>query len=170
MLKHMTLLVTLVFILAVPLVHAQAGIGKKFGARDPRTCASTKEPARGGPSADQAKQYFICGIEGINHFGSLKLVDNVTLEVGKGRPFDRRTDSTSDIDPSQTVYPIRGGFTMWVCEERTRVTGDPNKNCSRETYSKNTGICYRDTFGDWHCELSYSPNFRETDHNVPPPK
>ena len=26
---------------------AQSGEGKKFGARDPRTCASRKEPARG---------------------------------------------------------------------------------------------------------------------------
>ena len=170
MLKRFALLAIVVFILGLSLTYAQNGIGKKFGARDPRTCGSTKNPAQSGPSADQATKYFICGIEGINHFGSLKLVDAVTVEVGKGRPFNRNTDSTSDIDPSQTVFPIRGGFTMSICEERSRVTGDPNKNCLRETFTKNTGICYKDTFGDWHCELSYSPNFRETEHSVPPPR
>jgi hypothetical protein len=170
MLTRFALVAVLVFALGGLGASAQNGVGKKFGARDPRACGSTKEPGRGGPSADQAKQYFICGFEGINHFGSLKLVDAVSVEVGKGRPFNRTTDSTSDIDPSQTVFPIRGGFTLWVCEERARVTGDPNKNCTREAFTKNTGICYKDTFGDWHCELDYSPNFRETDHNMPPPR
>jgi hypothetical protein len=57
MLQRLVLLMTLV--LAAGVAYAQQGIGKPFGARDPRTCASREA----GLSAAQAKQYFICDSE-----------------------------------------------------------------------------------------------------------
>jgi hypothetical protein len=138
-------------------ISAQGGLGKKFGARDPRTCASKKEPASGAPTAAQLKAYFICDSEMMTRSGMvgdlLYLVTDVVVEVGKGRPFNQATDSNTSIDPSQPVYPIRGSYVGWQCG----VVGQPNsaagKNCARNDASKVAGVCYKDTFGDWHCGM-----------------
>jgi hypothetical protein len=142
----------------------QKGSGAKFGARDARTCGSRKEPVNGSPSAAQLKQYMICDMEYVQAAGAsgalLYLVGNVNIEVGKGRPFNMRTDSYSDVDPSQAVYPIRGTFMQWQCAEPRKpipgVTNAPvaGKNCFKyETPSTASGISYKDTFGDWHTKI-----------------
>ena len=160
---------------------AQKGSGGKFSARDARTCPSRKEPRNGAPSAAQLKQYVICDMEYVQAAGAsgalLYLVGNVNIEVGKGRPFNILTDSFPDVDPSQTVYPIRGTFMQWQCAEPQKpipgVTNAPvvGKNCFKyETPSTASGISYKDTFGDWHtkicCTVSSSGSRVEY---VPPP-
>jgi hypothetical protein len=138
-------------------VAAQSGDGKRYGARDPQTCASKKDPVNGPPTAAQFRKYFICDNEFVQHAGAigdfLYLVTDVTLEVGKGRPFNHLTDSFQNVDPSQTVYPIRGGYVAWQCTALGQVNGDPGKNCSRNDASKVEGTCYKDAFGDWHCHM-----------------
>ena len=70
------------------------------------------------PTADQLKQYFICDNENTTGLGNgqvLYLATNVSVEVAKGRPYSASTDATQDVDPSQTVYPIRGSFDWWQC-------------------------------------------------------
>jgi hypothetical protein len=173
----------LVIALSVAAVEAlaQKGSGASFGARDARTCPSRKEPRNGAPSAAQLKQYVICDSEHFQAAGAsgalLYLVGNVSIEAGKGRPFNILTDSWPDVDPSQTVYPIRGTYMQWQCSEPRKpipgVTNAPvaGKNCFKyETPSPASGIAYKDTFGDWHtkicCVVSSSGSRVEY---VPPP-
>ena len=59
----------------VPSMDAQTGVGAKFGARDPLTCASTKEPSKGAPSPEQAKQYVRCHWEKVEAGNSLFLLE-----------------------------------------------------------------------------------------------
>src|ERR1019366_1712559 len=151
--------VVLVFVLALGVVGAfgQSGAGAKFGARDPRTCASRKNPVKGAPTADQLKQYFICDYEQVSYAwgpGALTLVADVTVEVGKGRPFNIVLDSFSGIDPAQTVYPIRGRYTLWNCGELGKDGNEPGHSCQNKIQNDNAvGICYQDSFGDWHCKF-----------------
>ena len=151
--------VAVVCVLAHCVVGAlgQSGAGAKFGARDPRTCASRKDPVKGAPSADQLKRYFICDAEGVNYAwgpGALTLVTDVTVEVGKGRPFNMALDSFPGIDPTQTIYPIRGKYTFWSCGELGKDGNEPGHSCLNKNQHDNAeGICYRDSFADWHCKF-----------------
>ena len=155
---------------------AQTGVGAKFGARDPRTCASLKEPVKGAPAAEQLKRYFICGEEKVTNSiasgDSLHLVTNVTLEVARGRPFNPATDSWHDIDVTQTVYPVRGGYTYFVCSTLARtaeIGGNPAKTCFKYEQPHAVGICYKNTFGDWRCKFSDADVTGTTMELFPPP-
>ena len=140
-------------------VHALAatGDGKKFGARDPRACPSLKEPTGGAPSAAQVKLIVSCQAESLQRSGAvgdlLYLVTDVSVEIGKGHAFNPLTDSYNAIDPSQTVYPIRGSYTAWQCGVSGSIGAPVGKNCARNDAVPMTGNCYKDTFGDWHCNL-----------------
>jgi hypothetical protein len=160
MTKLPLLLATLVLALHGPAAFAQEGSGKPFGARDPRTCASRKS----GLSAAQARQYLICDMELVNNVHAdspgLTLVTDVMVEVGKGRPFNYQSDSfgfatTNAIDPSQTVYPIRGSLNSWNCVKLGAIGGgESGKNCVKWPGPAVTGICFKNSFGDWHCMIS----------------
>ena len=135
------------------LADAQQNSGKPFGARDPRTCSSRKD----GLSAAQARQYVICDYEKVVQPNSpkaiLTLATDVTVEIGRGRPFNMLTDSNyHGIDPSQTVYPIRGSFNGWSCHTISGSFSGSN-TCSEWPQTAAAGICYKDSFGDWHCEM-----------------
>ena len=149
--------VVLVATLAAATVLAESGDGKRFGARDPRTCSSKKDPVHGAPTAAQVKQNFICENEKLTRSGSagdlLYLVSDVNVEIGKGRPFNPLTDSFQNIDPSQMVYPIRGGYVSWQCAVVGTINGAAGKNCSRNDAPQVAGSCYKDAFGDWHCNM-----------------
>jgi hypothetical protein len=141
---------------------AQPGSGARFGARDPHTCGSRKEPARGAPTAAQLTQYFICDNEFFQPASAtgplLYLIDNAKVEVGKGRPFSIVTDAYTDVDPSQTVYPIRGSYTQYQCSVPQPPSAPFNapkagKNCFKYEAPAATGICYKSTFGEWHCKM-----------------
>ncbi|HEX9202192.1 MAG TPA: hypothetical protein VF865_21720 [Acidobacteriaceae bacterium] len=155
---------------------AQQGTGKKFATRDPFVCKSKKDPAKGAPSPDQIKQYFRCNSEtGERSSGSnyLYLLDNITVEVGAGRPYQVSEMSIPEIDPSKLVYPIRGSFDRYQCSDPAHASQDargnsvspPGKNCSLFLAPHATGICWRTTFGDWDCTMadgnaSYRPDRR----------
>jgi hypothetical protein len=149
--------ISVIFAMCAMPVFSQAGAGAKFGARDPRTCASMKTPARGAPTGDQLKQIFICESENVSSSIAsgelLHLVTDVNIEVAKGRPFQMRTDAWPDIDPSQLVYPIRGSYVMWQCVALGRINGERGKNCTKADQPHASGVCYKDTFGDWHCKF-----------------
>ena len=136
---------------------AATGDGKKFGARDPRGCPSLKEPTGGAPSAAQVTRILACQAEFLQHSGAigdlLYLVTDVSAEIGKGRPFNPRTDSYPSIDPTQTVYPIRGTYTHWQCGVSGSIGAPAGKNCSRNDAIPMGGSCFKDTFGDWHCSV-----------------
>ncbi len=145
--------------------NAWAGIGSKYAARDPVTCSSTKEPAKGAPSAQQAANYVRCHDEGEDSFHHLILEQDVKVEIGKGRPFQggRLSDiNMHDVDPSELVYPIRGSYMMYQCSNIA--PGDPwqsiyaaGKNCAIYDHKNAVGSCWKTTFGDWKCTMG-DPN------------
>src|ERR1035438_9500274 len=105
-LKLSVLAITLLLGVTGASAEDKKGQGARFDTRDPQSCASRKEPAKGALTAAQAKQYWLCEAEVMVKAGSpendqLWLNTNVIVEVGKGRPFNSHTDSDdSAIDPS----------------------------------------------------------------------
>jgi hypothetical protein len=140
----------------IPSVWAQAHPGTPFGARDPVVCASRKAPAKGAPTAAQANAYFRCDNELVNGF--LYLVTEIKLEVApSARAFNILTDTTGIIDPKQPIYNIRGSYAAYSCWNLASANPGqfpPGKSCSRSDVSNATGMCYKDTFGDWHCVMN----------------
>jgi hypothetical protein len=141
-------------------VWAQTHPGAIFGTRDPAVCASRKAPAKGAPTVDQAKTYFRCDTELLN--GILYLVADVKVEVApNSRPFNIQTDTTGIIDPAQPIYNIRGSFTKFACMNPATGSGWPppdgqwpiGKNCTHSAVTNATGMCYKDSFADWHCVM-----------------
>jgi hypothetical protein len=87
---------------------------------------------------------------------NLYLDSEVRIEVASSaRPFNIVTDgSPNDIDPKQQVYNIRGSFAQYQCSTPNAGGGGTypiGKNCTRRDFPKFVGMCYKDTFGDWHC-------------------
>ena len=154
------------------LLNAQAGVGAKYGARDPAKCRSTKEPDKGAPTPEQVKRYVMCALEGEQGVAppNLTLLENVQVEIGKGRPFSPSADRyKSDADVNSPVYPIRGSYDMYICSPPVapfRVIGN---NCSVFGHSQATGACYRTTFGDWSCSMAPIGGTSQRD-NVAAPK
>jgi hypothetical protein len=154
-------LLTLLTVLGGSSAWAQTHPGAPFGARDPHVCASRKDPAKGGPTADQAKAYFLCDSEILVRFGGnrsyLYLVAELKIEVApNARPFNIVTDTGSNgaIDPQQPVYNIRGTYAYYQCVTPDSGGGGTypiGKNCTRQDITKMSGLCYKDTFADWHC-------------------
>jgi len=82
----------------------------------------------------------------------LYLLENIKVEVGKGRPFQPSDLNFPDIDNSQPLYPIRGSYDWYVCHIN-EVGFPPGKNCSIYKEPSCTGFCYKTTFGDWNCTM-----------------
>jgi hypothetical protein len=149
-------------LLAQPGLVPQASVGRAYGTRDPLACTSKKEPARGAPSAEQARQYFICGKSGDRESrDTLFLVENVRAEVGKGRPFqggNLADINMHDIDPSLPVYPIRGAYVLYSCRKlNQRLYGQRAEDqCMIWDHPNAEGACYTTTFGDWNCKMADS--------------
>ncbi len=131
----------------------QAGVGKKYGARDPRTCADAKQPSHGAPSAAQAVQYVICNSEH-ELANQLYLLDEVKVEVGGPRPFNPRDDrNVRNLDPKQPLYGIRGSYKQYQCSPVSNYMRNAGRNCFVYDHQHAEGYCYKDTFGDWHCGM-----------------
>lgn len=138
-------------------LYAQAGVGAKYGARDPVKCKSTKEPDKGAPTPEQVKRYVKCAMEGEQGVAPphLNLLENVEVEIGKARPFNPNGDVyKSDADVNSPVYPIRGSYDMYICSPPVAPFRVLGKNCSVFGYPRATGACYRTTFGDWYCDMT----------------
>lgn len=150
-------------------VWAQSHPGTPFGARDPAICASRKTPAKGAPTVDQPKAYFYCDTELAN--GYLYLVADVKVEVApSARAFNILTDTTGIIDPKQPIYNIRGSYTAYQCWNLASATPGqfpPGKSCSSSNVTNATGMCYRDSFADWHCVMAGQKSWPTPNHAPP---
>ena len=149
-------------------------VGARFGSRDPRTCASRSEPL----TAETARQYFICDQEfvvGPNASGeSIYLVADVKVQLGRPRAFDPLTDTfefaqTNAIDPSQKVVPIRGSFNEYVCGKIGQINAPAGSNCNLTTNPHAMGLCFVNSFGDWHCTMTDLGGVREFNASHAPP-
>ena len=153
------------------LVGDKSGVGKNYGARDPLTCKSTKDPEKGPPSADQVRAYFISGFEqekGTGTLGELYLTENVKVEIGKGRPFEQG-DGSGDVDVHELIYPIRGSYTYYRCYPVNSVH-PLGKNSVKVEQPKAEGLCYKTTFGDWKCTMADFHTGKSLDGYFPAPK
>jgi len=145
------------------------GIGAPYGAREPRVCKDKKQPRTGALTAAQAKEYLICDAEKV--FGvDLGFVEDVTVEVGKPRPYNIKEDfNYNDIDTKFPIYPIRGSYKSYNCQPINGDGRNRGKNCSIYDNPNAKGSCYKNSFGDWTCAMTdaYTGKFIATD--VPPP-
>jgi hypothetical protein len=147
---------------------SEAQVGARYRARDPQTCASRKDPAKGPITADLAKKYVTCHIEAESS-GKLYLLENVTVEVGKGTPFKELPSSARPFggDPDGLVYQIRGSLTRYQCAPISDILQNAGKNCNIYQEPKATGTCFRDGFADWVCNMTDLSPIKTYD--VPPP-
>ncbi len=149
---------------------AQAGIGARYGARDPVTCDSKKEPVNGPITPELAKRYFACDGEG-NATGPLYLFEDIRIEIGPLVPFDQAAGNVrDDVDPNGPIYLIRGSFKKYQCDTVTTYSSLNNvgKSCNIYDSPHGAGFCYRTKFGDWRCGLT-DPAYRQIP-NQPPPR
>lgn len=152
---------------AAPAFGAERGVGALYGARDPRTCPDRKQPTSGAPSPAQATAYVVCAQE--HEFSqNLYLVDQIEVTgVAKGRPYNPIEDrNMSDIDIEAPVHAIRGHYVKYQCDHinsaQLRSVGFPDntgKNCRAYDQPQASGLCYKNTFGDWTCSMI------DVDHN-----
>jgi hypothetical protein len=129
--------------------------------RTNRTCASRVNPKKGAISLEQAKTYFICRYEiftgPLGKNGSAyTFVDDLNMQMAAARPAtsaDLGFGYEEDIDLKQPVYPIKASYVRTGCGARN--IGEPGEagkgNCLVNEV-KSTGICFRSTFGEWHCK------------------
>jgi hypothetical protein len=141
--------------------------------RQPRTCASRLEPRTGPLSVAQAKKYVACDNEGptfsVNHSGrNMKFIDILSLQVApKSRPVTfRDIQDFTGIDAQKPAYDIRGSVVKYTCNP---IDSNIGRNCMRERMPESDGMCYRKTFGDWHCYIS-GERIGGFQHDLPAPK
>jgi hypothetical protein len=136
-----------------------AALGAKYGVPGPRTCQDPKAPGAGPPSAAQAAALVACHLEG--EFASdLYVLDQVTVtEIAPGRPYNPLTDGgQQNIDVGRAIHAIRGNMNRYQSRPIYAAAGSPpdpaysrGTNCTRHSAAGAEGICFVDTFGDWHC-------------------
>lgn len=127
--------------------------GAKYGTREPATCANRKSPI----NAATARQYFFCDYEGVKSRDYIYLASDVAIQVGSPRAFIYNSDSlAAAIDTKAPVYDIRGSYTSYQCGvQSTMLNAFANThNCNKDVYTTALGICWKDTFGDWHCSMA----------------
>ena len=133
----------------------QQGLGAKYGSRDPVTCPTIKEPAKGAPSVAQATKYTACTMEGEMGSTTLYLLQDIKVEIGGGTPFLQipSIHRPGNADINGTVYAIRGSYKKYQCTVISKVFPNAGKNCRVYDVPKATGSCYRTNFGEWSCTL-----------------
>jgi hypothetical protein len=153
-------------------------------ARTPKTCPSRAEPKKGAPSVTQAKMYFTCESErqdgevGTGTTTSyIRLTDNLTMQVAsRSRPangtdlkYNSSYNGSLGMDTTQPIYDIRGSYDGYVCYDTTRSSRlyPVGENCKVSRYTS-AGVCFRNTFGDWHCMMQ--GNSKEIGKKLPPPQ
>ena len=144
------------------------GVGAKYGARDPRTCADKTLPKTGALSAAKAAEYVVCENEVI-WSEYLFFVDDVKVQVGAGRRYNPREDiNFSGIDTKFLIYPIRGSYKSYQCTKIFPDQTNLNRNCNLTNNPNATGACYKKEFGEWRCMLTDIQGAVVEDH-IPPP-
>lgn len=152
----------------------QQGVGTKYGARDPQTCPSRKEPTKGVLTPQQATKYLICGVESESR-GLLYLMQAVKVEIGKGTPYRDLSSihRPGNADTDGLVYQIRGSYQKYQCaplqEKGPYQQANAGKNCAVYNEPKASGSCFRDNFGEWVCTMT-SMGEQPTLNQPPPAK
>ncbi len=172
--NHGFLKLGIAFTLTTLVAFGQQGVGTKYGARDPKSCPSQKEPTKGVLTPQQAAKYLTCGVEKESR-GLLYLMQDVKVEIGKGTPFRdlANINRPGTADPDGSIYQIRGSYKQYACspvqEKAAYQLANAGKNCILYDEPKATGSCFRDNFGEWICKWDFASN-RGTSDQAPPAK
>jgi hypothetical protein len=152
--RVLVLIITaIIFLVASGSTFAQAGIGKKYGSRDPRTCTDRTQPKGNTISATKAKEYIECS----EFFDTqnLYLNEEVVVQTGSPRPYNRNEDlNVSNIDVRIPVTPIRGHLKRYQCGQVNDIKHNAGENCFVYDWQHAHGLCYKDSFGDWRCTMA----------------
>ena len=149
---------------------AQAGVGARYGAHDPRACPTMEATANRPPDLATATAAAICAKEGVR-FGNLFLLSNVSLQVGRGTPYRLLGERArpNDADVTATVYSIRGSYAMYLCSPLGGSYA-AGQTCTRSDHSRAEGWCYRNNFGTWSCDFDGGQSASPDTPNQPPPR
>ena len=136
----------------------------RFGARNPRKCRAVTTV----PTADQIPALLQCSMESQDNFYNT-LIEDVQVQVGAMRPYAFKADSQNqDIDTTAKLLTIRGSLVRYTCRNISQLDHDPSKICTRTPETKASGVCYKNTFGEWTCTMHDYNGVREAE--MPPPK
>lgn len=160
--------VTLALTVAAGAAAAQQGVGAKYGARDPHTCPNVQAPTSGPPSAAQAAMYLACHVEG-EMSRQLYLITDVHVQVGKGTRFLDlpAMERPFNGDPDGLVYAIRGSYKKYQCIAPSSYT-PAGQNCNVYDNPRASGVCFRDKFADWVCNMGDLTNSTQIIKQAPP--
>ncbi len=148
-------------------LSAQAAMSELYGTREPYQCGPFTDISGSAPTADEALAIYVCDYERnpIGIASKLFLLEDVSIQVGGGRPFGQSSDySLRDADTSLEVFPIRGTATRIQCGEINSM--NQGANCA-ETPSRGEGTCYRNTFAEWSCTM-FLTDAGPLRNNIPP--
>ena len=115
-------------------------------------------------------------MEYVSGGGDLYLIENLkSVEVGGGISYAAIMGqySLDQIDVKHPVYPIRGSYLKYQCDDLiSEHVGPPNTNCITYNHLKATGYCYKTTFGDWKCNMADRSSHEKENYRtgVAPPK
>lgn len=137
---------------AITLVR-DATIGAKYAAPGPRECSTHTVPQSGSLTADDARAYVICGVEGVSGSDTLTLLSNVVVETIAERPYNADSDAFDSIASDKPVYDINGHSIVWTCVTPGGVLTQ-NQLCTRQDTPSDTGRCYQTTLAEWRCAWS----------------
>jgi hypothetical protein len=98
----------------------------------------------------------VCNLEGPGIDQSLMLVSEVTVQIGQGRSYNNSNlNDATDADVTAQVYPIRGSLKRYICSPLPpRGIFPAGQQCSMFPAATAAGLCYKNTFGEWHCSMS----------------
>jgi hypothetical protein len=132
---------------------AQNGIGKKYGTRDPHTCPDSSIPKGNTITSDKAKEYVYC--QEYYDTQNIYLYDEVVVkQVGTPRPYNINEDiNVPNIDVRIPVTPIRGSLKTYQCHLVSDYMQNAGKNCNVGYEPNAVGLCYKDSFKNWHCSM-----------------
>jgi hypothetical protein len=159
---------TVIILLGAFQTFAQPGVGRKFGARDPRVCADRTQPRGNTISAAKAKEYIECS----EFFDTqnLYLFDEVVVQTGSPRPYNRNEDlNVSNIDVRIPVTPIRGHLKRYQCGQVNDIKHNAGENCFVYDWQHAHGLCYKDSFGDWRCTMADETAILPVQKDAAPP-
>ena len=169
---------TLLALLTPSILTAQASENIPMGTeRRPQECLSRSNPKKGAPNVTQVKMYLTCDNESSREDGistSIYLIDDITVQIA---PTSRRFLNTDlvlsqnstgylSIDTDKPIYDIRGSYTSYSCSNG--YFKKVGQNCKVERISGSTGICFLDSFSDWHCRLVRGSH-KTIGERLPPP-
>ena len=123
-----------------------------YQARAPRKCSSVTS----APSVAQAAVMVQCTMDATSAFG-LGLVQDVSIEMGKARPFVYSSDAgLSGVDLDAQVYPLRGSYTSYLCNTISNMA-PVGHSCMKSPVPMAVGWCWKTSFGDYKCKLQGAP-------------